>query len=80
MADQGTRYGCANPADPEPYDPEYWCKKCAKAEYQKYYKYLENSTATKLGKPFWQMPSWAYKALVKAGWDYGETHEIKKII
>ena len=30
--DQLTRYGCTDPEAPEPRDPEFYCKKCAKAE------------------------------------------------
>jgi hypothetical protein len=32
--DSYTPYGCANPADPEPYDPVEYCEKCAKQDYE----------------------------------------------
>ena len=29
-ADSQTHFGCSNPADPAPYDPEYFCERCTK--------------------------------------------------
>lgn len=59
MADNGIVYGCADPGAPEPYDPDYWCKKCAKKEYvtaliEKEKMYI-----------YYQMPNWQIKALKK---------------
>ena len=34
--DSYTPYGCANPTDPEPYDPVEYCEKCAEMNYQNY--------------------------------------------
>ena len=33
--DQRTTFGCANPEAPEPYDPDYFCRKCATKMYKK---------------------------------------------
>lgn len=35
-ADSFTPFGCADPSDPEPYDPEYICAKCEKIDYEKW--------------------------------------------
>ncbi len=36
--DSSTPFGCANPESPEPYDPEHFCKKCAKKLYESFLK------------------------------------------
>ena len=60
-SDNGTIYGCADPEAPEPYDPEYWCKKCAKTEYKKA---LKKGTDMYI---YWKVPNWQAKALKRLG-------------
>lgn len=43
LADQYTPFGCANPEEPEPYDPEYICKKCEKTDYKKWMKEFQRT-------------------------------------
>lgn len=33
--DQRTTFGCADPEAPEPYDPDYFCRKCATKMYKR---------------------------------------------
>lgn len=33
--DSRTTFGCADPSAPEPYDPDFFCKKCSKKRYEK---------------------------------------------
>lgn len=59
--DCGTRYGCSNPSDPEPHDPDYWCDKCS----EKYYnKAIEQGDKMQL---YWEMPNWQQRALKALG-------------
>ena len=60
-ADSGTVYGCSSYDPPEPFDPEFWCKKCATKEYQDSLKEGEKMYV------YWQMPMWQIKALKKLG-------------
>ena len=70
--DCGTRYGCADPGDPEPYDPEFWCKKCADK------KYIESLEKGKKMYLYWCMPNWQIRALETLGLKK-ENHKIVKI-
>ena len=80
LADMGNRYGCADPGDPEPYDPDYWCKVCAKKEEAEMVKSLLENPNSKTHKPYWIMPHWANNALKKAGWGLSkEPHMIEKL-
>jgi len=60
-ADNGIPYGCTDPGAPEPLDPEYWCKICAKKEYKKALILKEKMYV------YWRMPDWQSKALEKLG-------------
>lgn len=79
-ADTGTIYGCADPGDPEPYDPYYWCKVCAEEQENKMINSLLENPNSKIHKPYWIMPHWANNALEKAKWRLSkEPHMIEKI-
>ena len=79
-ADTGTYYGCADPEEPEPYDPIFWCEKCAQKEKDKYTTELCSSKKDELNKPFWMMPNWAINSMKEAGWIFSDKpHMIKKI-
>jgi len=60
-ADSGTTYGCSDYDSPEPFDPDFWCKKCAKKEYKRALVEGEKMYV------YWQMPNWQIKALKKLG-------------
>jgi len=82
-SDSSTHYGCADPGDPEPYDPEFYCKKCANREYEDFsarLKRLESENIFEDHKPYWQMPNWCLKAMKDNGWVMSErAHHIKKL-
>jgi len=40
--DEETPFGCKNEEDPEPYDPYFYCKKCAKKLEKEWLKHFEN--------------------------------------
>lgn len=61
MSDNGIYYGCKDPEWPEPLDPVYFCKDCAKKLYKKALKDGQNMYL------YWQMPDWKIKALKKLG-------------
>lgn len=77
--DNGTRYGCADPESPEPYDPDFFCKPCARKEYQEAIIELQNSEGNTRHKPWWIMPDFYSKAMQECGWVSTEDHLIKKI-
>jgi len=83
-SDSSTAYGCANPCDPEPYDPVFYCKKCCEKEYEmfsKKLKSLEEQGILEHHKPYWQMPNWCLRAMKDNGWVMSEkAHYIKKAI
>lgn len=58
-ADSGTQYGCADPGNPEPYDPIFWCKNCATIEFENALKEGEKMYV------YWIMPNWQLRALEK---------------
>lgn len=72
MADKGTPYGCKDPDWPEPLDPEYWCEKCAKKEYERA---LKDGMDMYL---YWEVPLWQQKAMKKLGLRK-EHHKLVKI-
>jgi len=83
-SDSSTAYGCANPSDPEPYDPDFYCKKCAEKEYKRFSEKLQSLEKEKIleyHKPYWIMPNFALEAMKDNGWIMSEkAHHIKKII
>lgn len=80
-ADSGTRYGCSDPEAPEPFDPDFWCKKCAIKEKDALIKRLSNPELQKDHKPYWIMPNWATEAMIECGWDCSKTpHTIERLL
>ena len=43
-ADYSVPYGCADPENPEPYDPEYLCEEHAEEEYKDCAQFIVNET------------------------------------
>lgn len=80
-SDSSTQYGCADPGEPEPYDPVFYCKKCAEKEYKDFsskLKELKEKGVTEIHKPYWQMPLFVLKAMEENGWVISEKpHHIK---
>lgn len=83
-SDSSTAYGCANPCDPEPYDPVFYCKKCAEKGYESFstrLKILEAENILEYHKPYWQMPNFIIKAMKDNNWVMSEKpHHIKKAL
>lgn len=81
-ADSSTEYGCANPCEPEPYDPVFYCKKCANKKYKEFcdkLKWLEDKGIFDYHKPYWIMPLFVISAMKDCGWVMSEkAHHIKK--
>lgn len=81
-ADSSTSYGCANPGDPEPYDPDFYCKKHEEEKYRSFYeklKSLEEQGIFEYHKPYWIMPSSIIRAMKDCDWVTAEkAHHIKK--
>jgi hypothetical protein len=71
-SDCGTPYGCKDPGAPEPLDPVFWCKKCAKLEYKEALKEGEKMYL------YWEVPNWQRKAMDKLGLKK-EIHKLVKI-
>lgn len=76
--DSGTVYGCADPESPEPYDPDFFCRRCATKEYKRIKENLLElikKGATKSYKSWWEVPNFYVKAVEEAGWQF-EGHDL----
>lgn len=67
FCDSGTRYGCSDPEEPEPYDPDLFCRPCGRKNYKE-----TKEKAIKNGEGpwdcyWWIKPIWYLKAIKDAG-------------
>jgi len=62
-------YGCADPEAPEPYDPEYFCKNCAKKEQKTLEESIKKHGEGEFYNEWWQRPDFVNKALKKTGYE-----------
>jgi len=69
MADNGTIYGCADPGDPEPYDPDYFCKKCATKEYERVKDKIIKNGEGRFSCSWWIVPNFVREALNDTGYE-----------
>jgi len=83
FGDVGIPYGCKYTPDPEPLDEEYFCKKCAKAEQERFEEaILKNGEGRFSYCYWWQIPLFVKMALAKTGYSMtrssDNTHYILK--
>ncbi len=72
-ADNGTHFGCNDPEDPEPLDPDYFCSKCAEKEYTMLLTKLKARSEGKIDMPWWIQPSWYDRAIKDSGYEIVRT-------
>lgn len=64
MCDSGTYYGCADYENPEPLDPDFFCKKCARKEYNEVKKeILKTQHGAIFDCSWWLWPNFLLRAL-----------------
>lgn len=69
FGDVGVKYGCKYTPDPEPLDQNYFCKKCASLEKDKFVEaILKNGEGRFDYCNWWQIPLFVKMALNKTGY------------
>lgn len=79
-ADNGTYYGCDDPENPEPFDPTYFCKKCARKEYKEMKDFCIKNGQGKISCIWWIKPEWYMKAIKDIGFELKNDAHIYSLV